>query len=184
MELLSEFVTMLGAEGRRRVLDIGAGPGTDAAAFTAVGLDYVGVDLSPHNALSARGRGHLVVPASLFDLPFAASTFDAGWSLSTLMHVPVTEFHLAMRAIVDSLSPGSPLAIGLWGGDEREFVTDPNASGHRRLFSLRHAEHNQELLSAHGAIERFETWHAGPSDWEYQFAIVRVPERSLAVTQR
>lgn len=171
VELLGEFVGLIRSEGRASVIDVGAGPATEAAAFVDAGVEYTGIDLSPANAGLALERGHRVVAASLFDPPFAAQSFEAAWSMSTLMHVPLTEFDEAMRATVTTLQPGAPFGIGMWGGDEREIAADP--AGRRRFFSLRTAEHNRELLARHGEIERFETWNAGPADWEYQYTILR-----------
>ena len=173
VDLLRSFVDLLDAEGRSKVLDIGAGPGTDAAAFANAGLSYVGVDLASNNAFLAQSRGHQVIAASLFALPFRRASFDAGWCISTLMHVPEREISAAIRAMLDPLVHGSPLAIGLWGGDGREFVTEPNAQGRRRLFSLRSADRNRELIATHCVVEHFETWTAESSGWEYHFAVAR-----------
>lgn len=169
------FAGMLRVEDRTRVLDVGAGPGTDALAFTGAGLSYVGIDLAIGNARLARERGHDVIAASLFDLPFRPDSFDAGWSMSTLMHVPADEFDLAMRAVLAPLQPGAPLGIGMWGGADHEFRSTPGPDGTRRLFSLRTADHNRAMLSAHGAIEQWEVWDAGPEEWEYHLAVIRLP---------
>ncbi len=162
-------------EDRTRVLDVGAGPGTDAAAFAGSGLSYLGVDLAIGNARLARARGHDVIAASLFELPFRPASFDAGWSMSTLMHVPADEFDEAMRAVLAPLRSGALFGIGMWGGAGHEFRTTPGPDGTRRLFSLRTAEHNRTMLSVHGAIEQWEVWDAGPEDWEYHLGVIRLP---------
>ena len=174
------FAEMLRAEGRTRVLDVGAGPGTDASAFAEAGLTYVGIDLAVGNAHLARERGHAVIAASLFDLPFRSACFDAGWSMSTLMHVPADEFEVAMRAVLVPLRPGALLGIGMWGGADHEFRTTPGPDGTRRLFSLRTAADNRARLAAHGAIEQWEVWDAGPEDWEYHLAVIRLPSTTGA----
>lgn len=173
LDALSEFVSLLGDEDRSSLLDVGAGPATDAAAFVDAGVRYLGVDLAVANARLAHGRGHLVIPSSLFDLPFRAGSFDAGWSMSTLMHVPLERLGRAMSEVVRPLRPGAPIAIGMWGGAERDLVTGPDAEGARRLFSLRSAAGNRELLAAYGSIERWEVWDTGPDQWEYHFAVLR-----------
>ncbi len=177
-DLARHFARLVATEGRSTVLDIGAGPGSDAAAFTRSGLVYVGVDLSSANASLARRRGHDVVAASLFDLPFAPDTFDAGWSMSTLMHVPTVDFDDALQAVIAPFRPGAPLTIGMWGGPEREFDSEPDDHGRRRFFSLRPAVRNQELLGRRATVVDFDTWPHDATGWEYHVAFVRTPDPS------
>jgi SAM-dependent methyltransferase len=175
VELRDRFVELLVGEGRRSVLDIGAGPGSDAAGFTDAGITYRGIDLAPANAALAKRSGHDVLAASLFDLPFPRDLFDAGWSMSTMMHVPDGEAVDALREIVRPLVSGAPLAVGSWGGSLGEIVsTKHDDESRRRLFCLRTWEQNRELLEEVGTIEHHEVWETGAPGWEYQFAIVRV----------
>lgn len=175
VELRRRFVELLAREGRRSVLDVGAGPGSDAAGFVEVSPGYCGVGLSPANAALGTAAGFSVIAASLFDLPFRTASFDAGWSMSTMMHVPDTEAAVAFRELARPLKQGSPLAVGLWGGELGEFVSSKDDDGsEQRLFSLRTWDRNRELLESVGDIEHHETWSAGPEGWNYQYAIVRV----------
>ncbi|MGA9275702.1 class I SAM-dependent methyltransferase [Ilumatobacter sp.] len=180
VDAASAFVSLLLHEQRSSLLDLGAGPATDAAVFAEADVAYVGIDLAVANGVLADRKGHRVLAASLFDLPFRSGSFDAGWSMSTLMHVPGERVARAMSEIVRPLRPGAPLAIGLWGGPDRDIIGEPDLSGARRVFSLRSAAGNRELLAAHGAIERWEVWDAGPDDWEYHFAVLRLPAPSTA----
>ncbi len=70
MAWLAEFADSIRAEGRRSVIDVGAGPATDAPAFLDAGVEYVGIDLAVANGVLANESGATVVAASLFDLPF------------------------------------------------------------------------------------------------------------------
>lgn len=173
VELRELFVERLVREGCGTVLDVGAGPASDAGGFADASIAYCGVDLSPMNAVRGRSAGHQVIAASLFDLPFADATFDAGWSMSTMMHVPDVEAVAAYREVTRPLRVGAPFAIGLWGGELGEIVSSRDGA-HRRLFSLRTWERNRSLLEHVGVLEHHETWPAGPDGWEYHFAIVRV----------
>lgn len=171
---LAEFARSIADEGCLDVLDVGAGPATDAPAFLGAGLDYTGVDLAAENGVLAREAGATVIPASLFDLPFRDSTFAAGSSMSTMMHVPTDEVAAALHAIRRVLVPGAPLMIGQWGGPLGDIDSDHTVPGLPRLFSLRSAETNRELLGGHGSIERWEVREAGPEGWEYHLAVLRV----------
>ena len=170
-----EFARSVADAGRRRVIDVGAGPATDAPSFRDAGIDYLGVDLAPANGVSAAEDGATVVPASLFDLPFPDATFDVGWSMSTLMHVPTNEVDDALRSICRVLVPGAPLMIGQWGGSLGVLDSDHTLPGFPRHFSLRTAETNRGLLDVHGTVERWEVRDVGPDGWEYHVAVVRRP---------
>ncbi|HEY3483822.1 MAG TPA: class I SAM-dependent methyltransferase [Ilumatobacteraceae bacterium] len=173
---LEEFAALLRAERRTRLIEVGCGPGHDAVRFAAHGLRVVGADLSHAHAQLAARRIGTAVQASLFDLPFRAASFDAGWTMSTLVHVADDEFAAAMRSIVASLRPLSPLAIGLWGGSDFEGIAEFDTILPRRFFSLRTHERARSMLAEHGSVERFDTWSSEATTWQYQFAIVRTPE--------
>lgn len=170
---VAECAQQFGAERCDTVIDIGAGPATDASAFESAGIGYVGVDLAVENGALAAELGSTVLAASLFDLPFGDAVFDSGWSMSTLMHVPEVEIGDAMREITRVLRSGTPLMIGQWGGSLGDIASDVTTAGFSRLFSLRSAELNRALLEDHGTIEHWEVWDAGPEDWEYHVAIIR-----------
>ena len=173
VDWLHEFVRLLTSEVRRSVLDIGAGPASDAVPFLDAGIDYTGVDLATANAALAAEAGARVIPASMFDLPFRDGTFDACWSMSTLMHAPTDQVDAAMRSICRNLVAGSPVMIGQWGGTVGDIDSDHAVPGLPRLFSLRTADQNRALLEVHGTIERWEVRDAGPAGWEYHTAVLR-----------
>jgi SAM-dependent methyltransferase len=171
--LIEDFITLLQSENRRSVVDFGAGPGHDGERFVGAGHTYVGVDLAHGNALLAAERNVTVVQAHLAALPFKSDSFEAGWSMSTLMHFPETEVPAAMRAMSETLQPGAPFLVGVWGGDDGDVISDSGIEGHRRFFSLRSHEQNGELLTAGGAIEWSTTWNFGAGEWAYHLFRLR-----------
>lgn len=71
------------------VLDLGCGPGFDAAALRAQGLRVVGADLSWQ--MVRLGREHypgVYVQADMRRLPLAAGTVDGIWASASLLHLP------------------------------------------------------------------------------------------------
>ena len=73
----------------RRLLDVGGGPGYFAAAFDAVGVDYVGVEPDPaemHGGPTGPAGGALV-RASGTALPFADDSVDICLSSNVAEHV-------------------------------------------------------------------------------------------------
>lgn len=169
-----EYIELLRREDRRRVIDFGAGPGEDVVSFVEAGIACIGVDLAFGNAKLAADQELLVVHGSIAAPPFRAASFDAGWSMSTLMHVPEAEVPDVARAMTVSLEPGAPLMVGLWGGTRRDEISTTQIEGEQRLFSMRPLEMNRELLSSAGVIEHSEIWDVGPDGWHYQLFLIRV----------
>jgi SAM-dependent methyltransferase len=119
-------------------------------------------------------RGLYGVCGSLYDPPFADATFDAVWTMSTFVHVPDDRVDEALASVVALAKPGAPVAIGTWGGFDREGVHEFGEIRPYRFFSLRTHERWVATLARHASVETFDTRRPDPKiDWEYQFAIVR-----------
>jgi SAM-dependent methyltransferase len=173
----TEFLALLRAEGRRTVLEIGTGPGRDALAFLAAGLEVTGIDLSAEHVRLARELGVDAHQASVLRMPFAGRSFSAGWTMSTLLHIPDAQFDAALDAIVARLEDGAPLAVGLWGGRDQEGVSERDTLDPPRFFSRRSHERIQAMLGRAGRLERFQTWGDSAGGWQYQWALLRVDRR-------
>jgi SAM-dependent methyltransferase len=172
---LRDYINLLNEGGRRRVLEIGVGPGREASLLQQHGLSVTGVDLSPEHVKRCRQRGIQARRASVHSLPYEGHAFDAGWTMSTLLHVPNSSFDTALREIRRVLVPGAPLAIGLWGGHDREALNESDAIEPKRFFSSRSNETLRRMLAPHGTIERFDTWpDAKGTDHIYQWCLLRV----------
>lgn len=168
-----EFLELLAREQRRSIVEVGAGGGRDGRAFVEAGLDYTGVDLSPGSVGTCRSFGLDVHVASALELPFDDASFDAGWTMSTLLHID--DLDTALAELVRVLRPGAPLAIGLWGAetDRAETWDNDNGYGPPRYFTLRSDSTLRTALARHGTLE---TWRTHPGDTEhYQWAVLRTP---------
>lgn len=171
-----EFASLLRSEGRSSVVEIGIGPGRDAIPLRDEGFQVAGVDLSSRHVELCREQGIDAYVASVLDLPFDDDAFDAGWTMSTLLHVPDSDLDAAVSEIVRVLRPGAPLAIGVWGGTDSEGPRLDDTIKPPRFFSFRSDERLRELLGRHGTVEEFRTWEAeygGP--YTYQWCVLRTP---------
>jgi SAM-dependent methyltransferase len=75
----------------RTLLDVGGGPGYFAAAFSAAGFDYIGIEPDPaetHAGPAATDRVASHVRASGTALPFADASVDICLSSNVAEHVP------------------------------------------------------------------------------------------------
>jgi len=175
------FAQRLSDERRSSVLDVGAGPASDHGPFVLHGIRYVGIDLAVGNASIGAELGQTIVPASLFNLPFADGSFAAGWSMSTFQHVPDDQIDGALVEFARVLQPGSLVTIGMWGGRDEVIDSTSSRTGVQlpRRFVLRNHQRIRALLREHLDVEFEETFQSGPSDWEYHLALGRTSMRSV-----
>lgn len=96
------------------VLELGCGPGTEAAQLSA-GRRYVGVDLSRAQLTLARRR----VPHATFvlgdftSMAFRPGSFDGVVALYVFMHVPQEDLASTFERIYHWLRPGGRLMLSL-----------------------------------------------------------------------
>jgi SAM-dependent methyltransferase len=115
-ERLARIGALLGP-GRNRVLDLGCGPGYDAALIRAQGHCAIGADLS--SGMLSFARRHYPGPYLRTDmrrLPFAAA-FDAIWANASMLHLEPTDFPGALAECHRVLKAGGYLALSLKAGE-------------------------------------------------------------------
>jgi SAM-dependent methyltransferase len=175
LDLREDFIALLRSEGRGRLLDAGAGPGWDLAGFVEAGIAAVGVDLAVGNGRLAAESGLTVVAGSVTALPVRPGGFDAGWSVSTLMHLDAGAAGRAVDQLVTALAPSSPVLIGTWGRESEGRVVDDGLGGQRRTFWLRSRATNRAMLAARATIEDEEWWPDAADGEDYQVFRLRTP---------
>jgi SAM-dependent methyltransferase len=167
---LADFVRLCRSEGLTSVVEVGCGAGRDGTALSSSGLAYKGLDLSPASVAICRELGLEAHEGSALDLPFAADEFDAGWSMSTLMHLTGDGLTTALAELKRVIRPGGILEVGLWGGDEDREWTDV----HGRYFRSRTDDRLRAMLAEVGEVLTFETWSRFDDGGHYQWARVLV----------
>ena len=166
------FIEATAAGGVQSVLELGCGPGLDASALVAAGLDYTGVDLSFEAVATCARRGFRACVADVTSLPFSTGTFDAVWTMSTLLHLNQEELGAALSEIRRVVRPAGIAAIGLWGVDatREEYL---QADGRpARYFHLLSDDDLREALTEVGRLQRWETWTPDSSPLHYQWALL------------
>ncbi len=97
------------------VLDVGCGMGRFAEVATRWGACVIGVDLSAAVEPAARNlqdRSASIFQADVFNLPFAAASFDYIYSIGVLHHTPDCE--RAFKALPSLLKPGGRIAVWIY----------------------------------------------------------------------
>ena len=164
-----EYADRCVRERREHVLEVGCGAGRDGRVIADAGLRYVGVDLSPVGARICRDAGLTACAASALALPFADDSFDAAWTMSTLMHLPGDGLPQALAELSRVLVPGGVLEVGVWGKDTAGEWFDE----HGRYFRHRTDDELRRLLGAVGEVTGFATWdYLDEAGAHYQWARV------------
>ncbi len=143
-----------------RVLDVGCGPGTNAAHFDAA--DYVGIDLNPRYVDDAErryGRDFRVADATEFSVP-EGERFDFILINSFLHHIPDPPVRELLANLRRALAPGGHIHI-------MELVLPPRPNVGRLLARLDRGDHARplqawrELLGEHFDAVVFEPYRLG-----------------------
>ena len=92
------FVDLMRREDRRRLVDVGSGPGRDTLAFQQGGFDTIGVDLAPANLVLMRERGAVGSAGSLYALPFADASSRIPPSRASIADSPCFEISSSRSA--------------------------------------------------------------------------------------
>lgn len=169
LRCLGEFVTTARRLACNSVLEVGCGAGRDGVAIQGAGFAYTGVDLSTSAVHLCRQRGLRAVEAVATALPFAEGSFDAAWSMSTLMHLPGDQFAVAIEEIRRVIRPGGLVEIGVWGHSTDREWTKPDG----RYFKHRSDDSLRSELARLGEVTSFATWDWYDDGGHYQWARVR-----------
>jgi SAM-dependent methyltransferase len=162
------FLALLQAEGKRRLLEIGAGPGRDSLFLQEQGLEVVSTDLSPENVARCRAKGLTAYEMDFLHLDFPDESFDAVYALNCLLHVPRADLPAVLQAIQRVLKPDGLFYMGLYGGLDREGARLEDHYEPKRFFSYHTDEGIQEAVRPYFTIVKFGTiiFEEGPQHFQ------------------
>ncbi|WP_240545805.1 class I SAM-dependent methyltransferase [Paenibacillus artemisiicola] len=129
------FARLLRSEGKRTLLEIGSGPGTDGRYFQSRGLEVDCVDLSPEMVRHCREIGLRARVMDFYALDFDEEAFDAVYALNCLLHVPKRDIGGVLAGIRRVLKPNGLFFMGLYGGADAEGVWEQDAYEPKRFFA-------------------------------------------------
>jgi SAM-dependent methyltransferase len=146
-----------GAPERRRVLDLGCGPGRDLEFLEQLGCRTVGLDLSSGMLAQARLRVPRtpLVQADARHAPFAAGNFEGVWACASLLHLARSQLPAALREVRRLLHrPGGVLYLALKGGTGEDWVK----VGDRRAFFAYYQPHEIKTALARAGFHVAQHW--------------------------
>lgn len=129
------FLDEVKAEGKRTLLELGAGPGRDAAFFKDEGLTVTATDFSPEMVRLCRAKGLVAQVMDFRALDFAGASFDAVFALNSLLHTPKKELPDVLKDVRRVLKPGGLFYFGVYGGNDFEGVWPDDPLEPKRFFA-------------------------------------------------
>lgn len=167
------FEARLHAEGRRSLLELGAGTGQDSRHFMDAGFEVVAVDLSPEMVARCRAKGVDARVADFLDLDLPEQSVDAVYALNCLLHVPDADLPAVLDDIHRVLAPGGLFFLGVWGGRHHEGVLDTDRHEPRRFFAWRTDDALLAFAQRSFEVEDFHTVAVG--EFRFQSLTLRRP---------
>jgi cyclopropane fatty-acyl-phospholipid synthase-like methyltransferase len=171
-DLRRKFLDTLKAEGKSRLIDIGAGTGIHGLFFQENGIDVTCVDLSPAHIEKCIEKGLTSFVLNLLDMDNFTEVYDAAFALSSLLHIPTSHLPNVLTNISKILEPEGLLFWGQYGGEYREGVYQDDYHEPKRFFSLLNDEQMLEMASRNFNIESFEKVPLDNSSPEYYQALL------------
>lgn len=174
-EVRHRFLERLRDEGKRTLLDVGAGTGVHSLFFKNAGLAVVSTDLSRAMVESCRAKGLNALQLDFLSLDFEED-FDAVFALNCLLHVPPGELQAVLAIIRRALRPSGLFFWGQYGGVNHEGPLENDRYEPSRYFSMLTDE---ALLAAGSAVFQlvgFETVQIDRGwDQHFQASVWRAP---------
>jgi SAM-dependent methyltransferase len=119
--MFTAFAELVASGGHRAVADVGCGPGQVTALLAGLGLDVVGIDLSPRMVELARSTcpGLRFEVGSMLALDLAAASLGGLVASYSIIHLPWHRRAEAFAEFARVLAPGGHLMLGFQVGDDR-----------------------------------------------------------------
>ena len=120
--MIAAFAELVRATGNLRAADVGCGPGHLTAMLNELGLNAVGLDLSP-GMIDHASRAHPVLrfqQARMESLPFEDGALGGVLSHYSMIHTPPGDVPKLLAELVRVLAPGGLLLVSCFGTDGPE----------------------------------------------------------------
>ena len=106
-------------------------------------------------------------------LGFEGNSFDAVYALNSFLHLPKSEFPVALRNVYNILRPAGLFYLGLYGGYDFEGIWDQDSYTPKRFFSLYSTENLKKFLIEYFEIIYLKNIQLGEGNRAFQSVILR-----------
>lgn len=144
------FLTYLAPSSR--ILDLGCGPGRDAAYFVDNGHQVVGVDISSQMIAMAQKSVPLAefIISDIESLDLRAESFDAIWASASLLHVSKQAMPNVLAMLYRALRNGGVFYVSMKKGAGEHLDADSRYGGVEKFWNYVDEAEWVELLKAKG----------------------------------
>ena len=167
------FLSLLQQEHRQSLLEIGAGTGKDSKWFYDHGLAVTCIDLSPEMVRLCRQKGLAAHVMDMTRLNFPPNSFDAVYSLNSLLHIPKVEFPIVLKNVRKILQPTGLFYLGVYGGEEFEGIWELDSYTPKRFFSFHSDENIQKTTVEVFDLLSFKSLNVNSNNLHFQALILR-----------
>ena len=127
---------MLQKEHKQKLLEIGAGTGRDSRYFQDQGFEVVCIDLSPVMVELCRQKNLTAYLMDMSHIDFPENSFEAVYSMNSLLHLTKQEFPETLRRIYSLLKGDGVVYVGMYGGIDHEGIWENDSYTPKRFFSF------------------------------------------------
>jgi SAM-dependent methyltransferase len=176
VEERTNFLRLLQSKGKRSLLEIGAGTGRDSKFFQDMGMTVTCIDLSPEMIKLCQQKGLSAYVMDMASLDFPPDSFQAVYSLNSLLHIPKADFRSVLENIKRILAPSGLFYLGVYGGDEEfEGVWENDSYSPKRFFSFKTDETIQKTTAEMFQLLYFKRIPGSRNGLHFQSLILEKP---------
>lgn len=129
------FLQALKHAESQTLLEVGAGHGRDSLYFSRRGLQVTCIDVSRGMVEACLKKGLNAFQMNVLALEFQDDSFDAVYSLNSMLHIPDDLLREALSQIKRVLKPGGRFYYGTYGGERSEGIWQDDHNVPRRFFN-------------------------------------------------
>jgi SAM-dependent methyltransferase len=169
----AHFLLLLQQENKRTLLEIGAGHGRDSLFFQEQGLEVISIEMSSAMSRLCQKKG---LPAGVMDmvaLGFESNCFDAVYALNSFLHLPKSEFPVALENVCNVLQSAGLFYLGIYGGYDFEGIWDQDSYSPKRFFAFHSDDNLKKIIAEYFEIIYFQNIQLGEGNRAFQSVILR-----------
>jgi SAM-dependent methyltransferase len=167
------FLALLQSERKQSLLEIGAGHGRDGKFFQENGFQVTCIDLSPEMVKLCQQKGLNARVIDMVDLDFADNSFDAVYSLNSILHLPKKELPTVLDNIRRVLKTNGLFFLGVYGGYDFEGIWEKDSYNPKRFFSLYSDEKLKRAVTESFELLSFKEVSLGEEKIHFQSLTLR-----------
>lgn len=170
---IDKFLNYMKKEKKLSLLDLGAGAGKQARMFKDCGIKVTCIDISKEMIRLCREKNIDAYVMDFYNLTFGSETFDAVWSMNTLLHVSKSSVDKVLYNINRVLKSNGMFYFGIYGGYKFEGVWNEDFYNPKRFFAFYEDEEIKETVKNYFEIIEFNIIPMGKNEPYYQSLILK-----------